>query len=89
MSTMHEEIAKARFLTMRQQGYSTNAAAKEAIEEATFFTLQYRAWRDETTKKESRACPACFGLIGKKAEQCRFCNGTGRVLSHAPTGQPG
>lgn len=82
-STLHEEIAKARFLALREEQLATpQEAVDRAIKEATVFTNAYAAWRraEAAESAKFRGCKACFGSGGKKASPCAVCNGTGQVL---------
>lgn len=89
--TIHEEIAKERYLDRLANSPSTNraAAAAAAIEDATAFVLEYSSWKasEQAASREfspaTKGCPACFGSGGKKAAPCEVCGGTGRIAAHS------
>lgn len=84
--TLHEEIAKERYLD-RISGApdaSRRHAAAAAIEDATAFVMEYSRWKaaeqaDSKRFVKSKGCPSCFGSGGKKDAPCRQCEGSGRV----------
>lgn len=82
MTTIHEEIAKARFLALREEQIATpQEAVDRAILEATVFTNAYASWlrAEKTESVKFRGCKACFGSGGKRTNPCTVCNGTGQI----------
>lgn len=100
--TIHEDIAKERYLDMVANGTPPAAAAQQAIEDATAFVFAYTAWvqkeREAAADARSqlaairfsdmtRGCPSCFGSGGKRSDPCQRCNGTGRISASGSGGK--
>lgn len=79
--TIHEDIAKERYLDLRADGVTKHDAMTEAISDADFFTGTYAAWRsaEQVKSRQFKGCPTCFGSGGKRTAPCDACKGTGRV----------
>lgn len=79
--TLHQEIAKERFLDiMASKSVSAEAAAVVAIEQADVFVKFYSQYgKAEPEIEKTKGCPRCFGSGGKQNNPCNACNGTGKV----------